>query len=258
MVKGKAEKVADPPAPFPAFVANLDILGFQRALSTLGAPKLAKMYAQALSLARHAQHAEIGTVVEYTSAEFDHDPDLWWGYRELGSRPAFKHIRKLSVFSDCIFIATDDQSDASLSEIVELSNCIFQFFLSQRLAIRGAICANEVLIWDEQEILIGQGVVDAYLLQESLQIVGVVAHENVGSNARLGELHTLRLKDNGNVNVRSPNAVQWPLPQVLQQADQLLKIFDELASEAKESGVRNVIHKYENGRSIVQHMLTRK
>jgi hypothetical protein len=254
--KGRIKAVEGPPDPFIAFVANLDILGFSSALSTLGITKLAKMYAEALTLAHYTKQAEIESVIEITSVEFDNDSDMWWDHQPIGSpRPAFQKIRKMAVFSDCIFLVTADQSNDSLSEIVDLSNCIFQFFLQQKLAMRGAICKNEVLVWDEQQILLGQGIVDSFLFQESLEVIGIVAHDSVGPNPRLSDLQSVRIKNNSSVSVRVPKPVQSPRPPLLQHPEALNKIFDELTNLANSSGDQKVIDKYQNGKNIVQYML---
>ncbi|MBX9693619.1 MAG: hypothetical protein K2Z81_14620, partial [Cyanobacteria bacterium] len=189
-------------------------------------------------------------------AEFDHDPDLYWGYQTIESRPLFGMVNAPSVFSDAMFITTKDCSSSSLCELTDYCNAVFQVFLGHKLPMRGVIARGEVLVWKEQGVLLGPGIVNAYLLQEAVQIVGVAAAGNIGDHANLGAQIDLPDKDGQQVAFRLLRRLIPPLTQLVSPSkEELMRHYLELRQAAEEKGDPRVIRKYVNGTPVVESML---
>ena len=126
------------------FVAVLDIMGFKRIvennLASVVYDKLKDIY----DVAFDAQ--------QYTKLHF-------------------------SIFSDSIFLTTDDDSSESLEDIVVVASQ-FMRFMKQGIAINGAIAYGEVTFDKERNILFGKPISEAHLCQENLYCYSLVLMES--------------------------------------------------------------------------------
>lgn len=84
---------------------------------------------------------------------------------------------KAKIFSDSIFLITEDGSDDSYSSIVIAAAHFQNLFFEQGYAINGAIAYGEVTCDFENDIIFGRAVNDAHTLQEQLFFYGIVLHE---------------------------------------------------------------------------------
>ncbi len=83
-----------------------------------------------------------------------------------------------SIFSDSIFLITDDDSQESFEDIVIVA-CQFMRFMEQGIAINGAIAYGEVTFDNERNIIFGIPVNEAHLCQESLFCYSLVLLDSV-------------------------------------------------------------------------------
>ena len=84
---------------------------------------------------------------------------------------------KAKIFSDSIFLVTEDGSDKSYSSIVIAAAHFQNLLFEQGYAVNGAISFGEVTYDLENDILFGKAVNDAHLQQEGLFFYGIVLHE---------------------------------------------------------------------------------
>jgi hypothetical protein len=86
----------------------------------------------------------------------------------------FEEIEHVGVFSDTLIVFTIDDSLNSLSMICQFANSIFKVFLARKLPLRGAIAHGETILDIDQSLFLGQAIVDAHKLGESLDSLGIV------------------------------------------------------------------------------------
>jgi hypothetical protein len=115
------------------YVACLDVLGFSR-LVEKDLLRLYDAYWSSVQILRRLEE----------SARFAPDNP---GIRHLDGTPEpgkmvrdFSHIIDVTVFSDSIFIFTDDESQDSLNELCEFCYQIYDIFLQRGLVLRGGYC----------------------------------------------------------------------------------------------------------------------
>lgn len=91
---------------------------------------------------------------------------------------------QFSVFSDSIIIFSSDLSLNSFKQIVNLVASIMAKSISLGLPIKGAIASGECTVTnDKTPYYFGQPIIDAYLLEENVEMYGVVLHHTVESLA---------------------------------------------------------------------------
>lgn len=83
-----------------------------------------------------------------------------------------------SIFSDSIFLITDDDSQESFEDIVIVASQ-FMRFLKQGIAINGAIAYGNVTYDQERNIVFGRPINEAHLCQESLFCYSLVLMDSV-------------------------------------------------------------------------------
>lgn len=83
-----------------------------------------------------------------------------------------------SIFSDSIFLITDDDSSESFEDIVVVASQ-FMRFMKQGIAINGAIAYGNVTYDQERNIVFGRPINEAHLCQESLFCYSLVLMDSV-------------------------------------------------------------------------------
>lgn len=164
-------------------VACLDLLGTKDILDKRGSAYLASAYSQAWSLAHQARSR--GTTTYKVSAPMDEleeglgEPMTQYVEEQGHSGPAFINIEHMVAFSDSIFLFGNDTSSDSVAAVSDLANSIFQLFLQEGLVVRGAISKGDCVLMPDRDIYVGMGIVKAYALQESSNIIGVVCDPEI-------------------------------------------------------------------------------
>lgn len=93
------------------------------------------------------------------------------------------HIRDIH-FSDSIILASDTVDDGSLNRVVIAGMVIMQEAMKMRFPINGAIAIGNFSFDEKNNISFGQGLVDAYQLQDSLFYYGIAIHPTVETLVR--------------------------------------------------------------------------
>lgn len=90
----------------------------------------------------------------------------------------YKSSLELAQFSDSIVLFSSDDSESSLKTIAEITCGIMQTALKQPIPIpmRGAISQGRVTCDIPKQLFFGQSLIDAYLLEESVNYYGVLVH----------------------------------------------------------------------------------
>ena len=78
----------------------------------------------------------------------------------------------LSVFSDTILIISSDETFDSALETIRLSWRILQTFISNGLALRGGLAFGEMFIDQSDQIVVGNAITTAHLLEQSQKWAG--------------------------------------------------------------------------------------
>jgi hypothetical protein len=132
------------------YVAFLDILGFKE------------------FVLRHSIH-EVYSRLKILNAlkpdidEADYDS-------ELEKRIMF------TIMSDSIFIFSKDDTFSNLRYFLTYVKRVMRMAIRKEIPLKGAIAYGTIAVDNEQNLFCGQPIIDAYLLEEDLQYMGVVFH----------------------------------------------------------------------------------
>ena len=132
------------------FVAFLDILGFKDYVLRHGIEDVYKRL-QILN----------GFRPEDDSSDYD---------SEEGKRIKF------TIFSDSIFIFSKDDAFLNLRHFLTYVKRVMRMALRAEIPLKGAIAYGDIVVDEEQNLFCGQPIIDAYLLEEDVQYMGVVFH----------------------------------------------------------------------------------
>lgn len=152
------------------YVAFLDILGF-------------KDYVM-----RNSIHAVYGRlkVLNALRPEED-DPD----YESETSRRI-----KFYNFSDSIFIFSKDDEFASLRHFLTYVKRVMRMALRKGIPLKGAIAFGNIAVDVNHNVFCGQPIIDAYMLEEDLQYMGVVFHHTFEDEYfKLSDTHIKRVSE---------------------------------------------------------------
>ena len=83
---------------------------------------------------------------------------------------------KFSIFSDSIFIFTRDDGFVTLRHFLSYVKRVMRMALRSEIPLKGAIAYGDIVVDEERNLFCGQPIIDAYLLEEDLQYMGVVFH----------------------------------------------------------------------------------
>lgn len=80
------------------------------------------------------------------------------------------------IFSDSIFIFTRDDGFVTLRHFLSYVKRVIRNALRREIPLKGAIAYGDIVVDEERNLFCGQPIIDAYLLEEDLQYMGVVFH----------------------------------------------------------------------------------
>ena len=83
---------------------------------------------------------------------------------------------KFTIFSDSIFIFSKDDTFVNLRHFLSYVKKVMRMALRKEIPLKGAIAYGDIVVNDELNLFCGQPIIDAYLLEEDLQYMGVVFH----------------------------------------------------------------------------------
>lgn len=164
------------------YVACLDVLGFTSAIQR-NLNQLCDAYSVAVKLAKRTQEAE---------RFFPNATQTIGKPLEGRHERIHPHIFEVAVFSDSIFVFTDNESIESLVGLCEYCFLIYREFLSKGLTLRGGIAGGEAIVAPEDRIYIGQAIIDAWKLEQSLDLTGIVLKAGLACAAAVEAEVTLK------------------------------------------------------------------
>jgi hypothetical protein len=181
------------------YVASLDVLGFSDAIKSRFFP-LTSTFSDAIKRARlrtapqvvSASHADTHTSV--TKSQISQ------GFLE------YPKLLKPVVFSDSIFVFTVDESIESLVNLCEFCAYTYVDFLANGLALRGGIAGGEACVVEDDNLYVGQAIIDAWKLETSLDLTGIVLNSDLSCEASTSALITFKKTAN-----KKPERLEVPI-----------------------------------------------
>ena len=85
----------------------------------------------------------------------------------------------ITTFSDSIFIFTKDDNAFTLVWVLTLLSNFLEDTIKNGIPIKGAIAHGIITVNKSKNIYCGQPIIDAFLLEEDLNYMGVVAHHSI-------------------------------------------------------------------------------
>lgn len=82
-------------------------------------------------------------------------------------------------FSDSIVIFSKDNSEANFKLFIQSVNWLIARAIEKGIPLKGAISYGQVSLNKSSQIYFGQAIIDAYLLEEEVNYLGVVAHNSI-------------------------------------------------------------------------------
>ena len=84
-----------------------------------------------------------------------------------------------SIFSDSIYFFTSDDKQTTLKSLIDVLSKVMKYALGVGLPMKGAIAMGDVSVDLVKNLTFGQPLIDAYLIEESVVLYGVVIHNSV-------------------------------------------------------------------------------
>ena len=85
---------------------------------------------------------------------------------------------KVTIFSDSIFIFSKDDEFTSLRHFLTYVKRVMRMALRKKIPLKGAIAYGNIVVDLKRNLFCGKPIIDAYLLEEDLQYMGVVFHHS--------------------------------------------------------------------------------
>lgn len=85
----------------------------------------------------------------------------------------------ITTFSDSIFIFSDNQSQISFQFFLIAITYIFQISIGKHIPMKGTVAFGDITVNKSRNIFFGQPIIDAYLLEEEVNYLGIVFHHSV-------------------------------------------------------------------------------
>lgn len=207
-------------------VAFLDVLGFKKMIQTMELTEIAKQYK---NLVLSIQHLDAY-------------------YQSINGEK--NKLCKQFIFSDSIVLFANDDSEKSFIDLVTYTWRFLQMSIAMKLPLRGAITYGEVYIDEINNVFLGEGLVNAVLLESKQEWIGVIIdhvleekYESVFSNENLKVLtNSLMYKydvpfKNGTTNLY--RALNWRLNMVVDKGTRSL--FDYTKDPAIDQKIDNTL-----------------
>ncbi|PXV66819.1 hypothetical protein CLV62_10479 [Dysgonomonas alginatilytica] len=89
-----------------------------------------------------------------------------------------KHIL-CTTFSDSIFIFTKSDSIEEFRNFIQFIRRFMRNSIRRKIPLKASIAYGEIVVYRDRKIFCGKPIVNAFLLQEDLQYMGIVIHHSV-------------------------------------------------------------------------------
>ena len=91
------------------------------------------------------------------------------------------HPFEIFTFSDSIVIFSKNNTIESFDIFTQTVNYFFSQLIHKNIAVKGSIAYGQLSLDSDKQIFFGQPLIDAFLLQEEVDYLGVVAHNTIDS-----------------------------------------------------------------------------
>ncbi|WP_338374998.1 hypothetical protein [Dysgonomonas capnocytophagoides] len=89
------------------------------------------------------------------------------------------NILRFTTFSDSIVIFSKDDSEIAFSFFCQKITQFIEECLKNEIPLKGAIAHGEIYVNQSKLLYCGQPLIDAYLLEEELQYMGIITHHSI-------------------------------------------------------------------------------
>ncbi len=139
-------------------VLYLDIMGFKDLVQKVDPKSLHTHLKEAISFASEMKHI---------------------GYADL-ERAGFRKFPEIKsqVFSDSIVFTSEGISTADIYTITKGAKWVSSALFQHHITFRGAIACGNMTYDDQNSIFFGQPLIDAYLLEQQLDLFGITVHHS--------------------------------------------------------------------------------
>lgn len=103
----------------------------------------------------------------------------FWDDVDTKSSPLIGKDLRMMRFSDSVILVTKDCSDKALNKLTKAVIRLMQLSFKMSLPIKGAISKGHLTLDEQRQLVFGQALVDAYLLEEELFYYGVAVHHSI-------------------------------------------------------------------------------
>jgi len=141
------------------FVGFLDLLGFKEKVSRKNHDDIYNELSKISSLKKEIENASNEASEGYYS-----DADIY-----------------IVSFSDSIVVFSKNDNYANFEFFLFAVRYLFSKAISDKIAIKGGIAHGEISLNKSEQIYFGQAIIDAYLIEEDVNYLGVVCHNSVDS-----------------------------------------------------------------------------
>lgn len=178
----------------------------------------------------------------------------FWDDVDTKSSPLIGPDLRMMRFSDSVILVTKGCSDRDLNKLTKAITRLMQLSFRMKLPIKGAIAKGKLTLDEERQLVFGQALVDAYLLEEELYYYGVAIHHSIEPLVKKNLAHqpyhliTLPMKSG---NIPHYQLSYHKMSYSLDKKDITATIMDQLDSIQSEVSCRPRIY-IQNTRNVIK------
>lgn len=103
----------------------------------------------------------------------------FWDDVDTKASPLIGKDLRMMRFSDSVILVTSGSTNKDLNKLTKTVTRLMQLSLRMELPIKGAIAKGNLTLDENRQLVFGQALVDAYLLEEELLYYGVAVHHSI-------------------------------------------------------------------------------
>lgn len=101
-------------------------------------------------------------------------------------------LLRIARFSDSIIVGTNNCSKRSLNRLIKVGVVLMHHALECGFALKGSVAKGNLTFDDENGLIFGQSIIDAYLLEEELKFYGIAFHHTVEHDIEVFQKYPIR------------------------------------------------------------------
>ncbi|MDQ1098750.1 MULTISPECIES: hypothetical protein [Chryseobacterium] len=161
---------------------------------------------------------------------------------------AEKEPIRIITFSDSIIIFSKNASTESFIVFLKAINWLFAGIINTKIAIKGAFSHGLISANFEEQIFFGQSYIDAFLLQEEVNYMGVVGHHSIDKYINDKEINIEKLiiemqtpLKSGKIRHLNLNYFPFIVYEEIDKMDEVLNRFKDTASGSPRKYLENTL-----------------